>query len=51
MNYDLFGSWSSTAGPNAPVNETCAPAADQQGCAVSAVSNWVKAGFPSAKVR
>ena len=51
MGYDVFGAWSSTAGPNAPVNDTCAPSVDQEGCAVSAISNWVNAGFPKNKVR
>jgi chitinase len=47
MNYDVFGSWSSAVGPNAPLDDTCAPAADQQGSAVSAVKAWTAAGFPA----
>ncbi|KAH9930546.1 glycoside hydrolase [Epithele typhae] len=50
MNYDIWGSWSTSAGPNAPLNDTCAPAADQQGSAVSAVAAWTKAGFPASQL-
>ncbi|KAI0634770.1 glycoside hydrolase [Trametes polyzona] len=47
MNYDVWGSWSTSVGPNAPLNDTCASGADQQGSAVSAVNAWTKAGFPA----
>ncbi|KAL5476829.1 hypothetical protein ACEPAI_3015 [Sanghuangporus weigelae] len=51
MNYDIWGSWSATAGPNAPLNDTCAPsAAEQQGSAVSAVNSWTSAGFPTSQI-
>ena len=46
MNYDIWGSWSATVGPNAPLNDSCAAAADQQGSAVSAVAKWTNAGVP-----
>ena len=46
MNYDVWGSWSPTVGPNAPLNDSCAAAANQQGSAVSAVKAWTTAGFP-----
>jgi chitinase len=46
MNYDVWGSFSATVGPNAPLNDSCAPASDQQGSAVSAVQAWTKANFP-----
>jgi chitinase len=46
MNYDIWGSFSASVGPNAPLNDSCAPAADQQGSAVSAVQAWSQAGFP-----
>ncbi|KAI0747107.1 glycoside hydrolase [Daedaleopsis nitida] len=45
MNYDVWGSWSSTVGPNAPLNDTCA--SDQEGSAVSAVKAWTSSGFPA----
>ena len=45
MNYDdVWGSWSNGVGPDAPLN---APAAEQQGSAVSAVKAWSTAGFPA----
>lgn len=50
MNYDVFGTWSSAVGPNAPLNDTCAPAAYQQGSAVSAIAAWTNAGFPANKI-
>ena len=46
MNYDIWGSWSNSVGPNSPLNDTCALAADQEGSAVSAVKAWSAAGFP-----
>jgi len=50
MNYDLYGAWSSTAGPNSAINDTCAPAADQQGSAVSGINAWTKANFPASQI-
>lgn len=50
MNYDVWGSWSTSAGPNAPLNDTCAPSADQEGSAVSAVDAWTSAGFPHSQI-
>ncbi|KAI0371354.1 glycoside hydrolase [Pilatotrama ljubarskyi] len=47
MNYDVWGAWSDAVGPNAPLNDTCAQQADQQGSAVSAVKAWTDAGFPA----
>ncbi|KAH9482515.1 Chitinase A1 [Psilocybe cubensis] len=46
MNYDIWGPWSSSVGPNAPLNDTCASPANQQGSAVSAVQRWNQAGIP-----
>lgn len=48
MNYDIWGSWSSTVGPNAPLNDSCAPT--PEGSAVSAVKAWTTAGFPANKI-
>jgi chitinase len=48
MNYDVWGSWSATTGPNAPLNDSCAPTAE--GSAVSAVKAWTDAGFPHGKI-
>lgn len=50
MNYDIWGSWSSAVGPNAPLNDTCAPPADQMGSAVSAVKAWTAAGMPANQI-
>ena len=48
---NAFVAYRSTAvGPNAPLNDTCAPAADQQGSAVSAVAAWTAAGMPAHKI-
>ncbi|KAJ8076967.1 hypothetical protein PM082_001390 [Marasmius tenuissimus] len=46
MNYDIWGSWSETVGPNAPLDDTCTSKANQQGSAVSAVKAWSEAGIP-----
>ncbi|KAJ3841144.1 glycoside hydrolase family 18 protein [Lentinula raphanica] len=48
MNYDIWGSWSPTVGPNAPLNDSCAPV--QDGSAVSAVNAWTAAGFPADQI-
>jgi len=50
MNYDIWGSWSDTVGPNAPLNDTCAASPNQAGSAVSAVQKWQKAGIPLEKI-
>lgn len=48
MNYDVWGSWSNTAGPNAPLNDTCVAnkTTEAGGSAVSGVAAWTAAGFP-----
>ena len=50
MNYDVWGSWSSGVGPNAPLNDTCAAPANQVGSAVSAVKAWTAAGMPANQI-
>ncbi|KAF8134415.1 chitinase [Boletus edulis] len=52
MNYDIWGKWDSTigVGPNAPLNDTCAVPANQQGSAVSAVEAWTAAGIPANQI-
>ena len=50
MNYDIWGSWSTAVGPNAPLNDTCASEDNQQGSAVSAVAAWTAAGFPASQI-
>ncbi|KAI0053163.1 glycoside hydrolase family 18 protein [Auriscalpium vulgare] len=48
MNYDIWGSWSNTVGPNAPLDDSCAPT--QAGSAMSAVKAWTGAGFPANQI-
>ncbi|KAG1901910.1 glycoside hydrolase family 18 protein [Suillus fuscotomentosus] len=50
MNYDVWGSWFPTVGPNAPLNDSCAASANQQGSAVSAVKTWTDAGMPANQI-
>jgi len=44
MAYDIWGSWTDTLGPNAPLEDSCAPS--PAGSGASAVKDWVTAGFP-----
>lgn len=46
MNYDVWGAFSATVGPNSPLNDSCASSVNQQGSAVSALKAWSGAGFP-----
>ncbi|KAJ7682443.1 glycoside hydrolase family 18 protein [Mycena polygramma] len=46
MVYDINGPWSAAVGPNAPLNDSCAPSDFQAGAAVSAVHDWHAAGMP-----
>ncbi len=48
MNYDIWGPWSPTVGPNAPLDDSCA--ANRAGSATSAVKTWKKAGMPSDRI-
>lgn len=50
MNYDIWGSWSTAVGPNAPLNDTCAPSGAQEGSAVYAVQAWTSASFPADQI-
>lgn len=50
MNYDIWGPWSSAVGPNAPLDDTCAPGSAQVGSALSAVQAWTKSGMPVEKL-
>ncbi|TFY68804.1 hypothetical protein EVJ58_g790 [Rhodofomes roseus] len=50
MNYDVHGSWDTTVGPNAPLNDTCANATAAVGSAVSAVAAWTAAGMPAHQI-
>lgn len=48
MGYDIWGRWSDSVGPFAPLCDSCAPT--PKGSVASAVNNWVKAGFPAQKI-
>ena len=51
MNYDVWGSFSSTTGPVGPLNDTCvAKPSEAAGSAVSAVKAWTAAGFPKNQI-
>ncbi|KAI0027943.1 glycoside hydrolase superfamily, partial [Vararia minispora EC-137] len=49
MNYDLYGTFTSTAGPNAPLDDACDPT-NPQGSARAAVQAWTGAGIPASKL-
>lgn len=48
MSYDISGPWSTGIGPNAPLDDSCAPT--QVGSAKSAVQAWTGAGFPASQI-
>ncbi|KAI0049237.1 glycoside hydrolase family 18 protein [Auriscalpium vulgare] len=52
MNYDVWGPWAATAGPNAPLDDACVadPATQAVGSAVSAVNAWHATGIPYNKI-
>ncbi|KAG2127499.1 glycoside hydrolase family 18 protein [Suillus clintonianus] len=50
MNYAIWGPWSPTVGPNAPLDDTCLAAGKREGSAVSAVKAWSDAGIPANQI-
>ncbi|KAF8634839.1 hypothetical protein AX17_004089 [Amanita inopinata Kibby_2008] len=48
MAYDVWGSWSSSVGPNAPLDDSCS--LQQEGSVTSAVKAWTSAGFPAKQI-
>ncbi|KAG0707952.1 glycoside hydrolase family 18 protein [Suillus ampliporus] len=51
MNYDVYGdTFSKVVGPNSPLDDSCAPAAEQTGSATSAVKLWTAAGFSAKQI-
>ncbi|KAJ8077992.1 hypothetical protein AAF712_005605 [Marasmius tenuissimus] len=50
MNYDLWGATSPSAGPNAPLNDTCTDQSNRVGSAVTSVKAWSNAGIPLNKI-
>lgn len=49
MNYDLYGMWSTNAGPNAPLASAC-DSRNNQGSATSGINAWIAAGVPADKI-
>ncbi|CAA7260106.1 unnamed protein product [Cyclocybe aegerita] len=50
MNYDLWGPWSATVGPNAPIDDSCAAPENQVGSATSGIRRWAQAGIPASQL-
>lgn len=50
MNYDIYGSWMPTSGPNAPLADSCVEAKYRAASAEGAVDAWSRAGFPKEKL-
>lgn len=49
MNYDLYGMWSATAGPNAPLASAC-DTRNNQGSATLGIDAWIAAGMPADQI-
>ncbi|KZV67442.1 glycoside hydrolase family 18 protein [Peniophora sp. CONT] len=49
MNYDIYGSWADTAGPNAPLYSSCSTE-NVQGSAEIGIQAWIDAGIPANKL-
>lgn len=50
MNYDIWGSSSTTPGPNAPLSDGCGNSAQPLANAYAAVSSWTTAGMPAKQI-
>lgn len=51
MAYDVYGTFSTVgAGPNAPLQDSCAPTQNQLGSGTTAVKAWTAAGFPANQI-
>lgn len=49
MNYDIYGAWAATAGPNAPLAFAC-DARNNQGGGKEGIAKWHAAGLPMNKI-
>ncbi|KAK7985773.1 hypothetical protein PG988_003395 [Apiospora saccharicola] len=49
MNYDIYGAWAATAGPNAPLAFAC-DARNNQGGGKEGIAKWNAAGLPMNKI-
>ncbi|KAG6826963.1 hypothetical protein H0H92_013737 [Tricholoma furcatifolium] len=52
MNYDIYGPFSSTTGPNAPLNLTCSSYSEARSnpSATSAIQAWIDAQMPASQI-
>ncbi|KAG6830483.1 hypothetical protein H0H92_000490 [Tricholoma furcatifolium] len=50
MNYDIYGTFSSTTGPNAPLDLSCSSQANGNPSATSAVEAWTAANMPANQI-
>lgn len=49
LNYDIYGYWCDTAGPNAPLYSSCSTE-NNQGSAEIGIQAWIDAGIPANKL-
>lgn len=49
MNYDIYGAWATTGGPNAPLASSC-DTRNNQGSMELGLAAWVAAGVPASKI-
>ncbi|KAF5022188.1 hypothetical protein F66182_5775 [Fusarium sp. NRRL 66182] len=49
MSYDIYGPWTTTAGPNAPLARKC-DSRNDQGSAEEAIAQWEAAGIPKSQL-
>lgn len=49
QNYDIYGPWASTAGPNAPLRSAC-DTRNTQGSGELGINAWLAAGIPADKL-
>jgi len=49
QNYDVYGPWADTAGPNAPLASDC-DARNTQGSGDAGISAWIAAGIPADRI-
>jgi chitinase len=50
FDYDIWGPWSPTVGPNSPLDDSCETPNNQFGSATSGVKAWNAAGIPKNQI-
>ncbi|GAA94376.1 glycoside hydrolase family 18 protein [Mixia osmundae IAM 14324] len=50
MNYDVYGPWTATSGPNGPLASTCATDEGAGASAIDGVARWVSYGFKKSQI-